>query len=351
MTDDEIIRRGLVRFDRRRRWLTACRIVLTSVAIAGGSALAAALIDRGANLPPVVRSGVLAVLGIELAAGTLIAATLLFRRRFDAVRVARVIEANDAAWAERLSTVVTQAEFPAARRASAELLRVLTRQVAAETRERPPAKLVGPLLVWPGVMAVLLVAIAWAGANSVAALELPQLVSRQFRPYAGVSPVTTTKIAVLPHAMTIPQGEPLTITADVAAAAGPVTIDIGPDLARTRALQMRPEGGDRFTVTLLAVQQDFVYRIHAGDAATDAVSVRVSRMPGVSELMLSVVSSSGELSAPISFDDGVAYVPAGAECELSIHVTEPLSQATIRLGNRDMAMRSDGEGRVLAGQV
>ncbi|MDB5328720.1 MAG: hypothetical protein JWM57_4289 [Phycisphaerales bacterium] len=350
MTERPAITAALQQYDRRRRAVQALRAALFGFAVVGLWVFTAVLWDRWLRLPAAARV-VMAGVTLLLFAGTLFRiGRALWGGQFDVIGSAKSVEAADAAWQERLVTVVSQAALPADRRASTRLNAALADAVADELKDRLPVRCVrlmpsrGLLLLLVAVAAMwlTLVLIPWSGAT--------RLLHRHVLPWADVRPVTTLQIELSPTSAVIPQGESLTVEAQVTGGRVPVILEVGPTLKSLRPVAMLPTYGDRFIATLLSQQADFVYRVSAGDAVTRPVQVRVARRPGVTGQEIDLQLPDGRSIPGVTATDTGLRMPAGTTVQLRFHVTEPLKSAALRSGKMLINARPGTDSRTWSAQ-
>ena len=324
---------GLGRMVTRRRRVAAVRVLLIGVATIGLWLLGAVLIDRCRPTSPGVRRITVIVAG-GIAAWTLWRlGRLLLRRRVDWPAAAATAERLDPAWQERLFTLVTQASLPAERRGSAAMLRATAAAVESELRQRPPAARVTFAAAKPAGVTLAIVLALWLAAFFTPWVDVPRLLARHFRPRAGLPPVTSLRVDVQPHAKSVEQGRNLSITADLEGGDATPKLWAGPDAGHLSAVVMDRSYGRRFTTTLLSLQDDFVYRVTAGDATSGLTAVRVLRRPGVSRLDVTLTPPGGA-AMTIEESDGKLRVTRGTRVAVTFRVTEPIRAATLKIGDR-----------------
>ena len=328
----------------RRRRVAGVQAAVTGAAAVGLWLLGAILIDRWRPTPGGARQMTVAVAAGLTAWTAWRVGRAVLRRRVDLPAAAATAEALDAAWQERLSTLVTQAALPAGRRGSAAMLRATADAVEAELCERPPAARVTFAPVRPAGVLLAAVLALWLAACLVPWVDVPRLLARQFRPRAGLPPVTSLRIDVRPHARTVEQGQNLSITADVDGGDATPQLWTGPDVQHLSPVVMDRSYGRRFTATLLSLQDDFVYRVTAGDARTGPTAVRVLRRPGVSRVDVTLTPPGGA-AVTIDESDGRLEGSRGTRVAVVFRVTEPVRAATLHVGDRTIAAAADADGR------
>jgi hypothetical protein len=342
---DQQIERELRRLAKRRRWLLAIRAAAVGVAACGLWLLIACLIDRFLLTPPALRAASRAAWVLLLLWAVARTAWPLLQRRFDPLQAARWAEAVDPLWGERLSTFVTQTKLPAPDRASVSLMNALRTGLAHDLTRHPPADRVRvtasrPILFLPGVVLLL-----WLVAWLVPALDVSRLVERQLRPWADLPPVTSTRIELASHPATLAQGKSLAVVVDLNQDVTPVLLHVGPDAKRLRPLEMERTYEQRYTLTLPSPQEDFVYRVTAGDATSDLVPVRVLRRPGVSAIDVDLTFAAGRPMQKWRDSDGQIRASAGTNVRLQFRSTEPLRSATVRVGDAAIPAQPDAARR------
>jgi hypothetical protein len=330
---------------RRQRRVAAVQATLVGLAAVGLWGLGAMLIDRWLHVPGGVRRFTRPVALVLLAWTAWRVGRLLWADRFDTMRAARVAERLDPAWQERLSTLATHERLPAERRGSTAMLRALASGVEAELHERPPAARVTSGSLRPPGLALAGVVAAWLVAFAVPSLDAPRLLARQWRPGADLAPATSLRIELQPHAAAVEQGRSLSITADVDGGDESAVLWFGPDARHLSPVPMDRSYGRRFTTTLLALQEDFVYRVSAGDAASGMIAVRVLRRPGVTRLDVTLTPPDGGPAIMLEDSDGRLNLAGGTRVAVVFRVTEPLRSASVRVGDIDTPAVADADGR------
>src|SRR3954451_10900860 len=192
------IRRYLGDFVARSRRIRVARAGLIALALVLAWTLIVAGIDRFLPLPGWARGTLLA--GELLAAAAILAGPLrdALRRRINWIDASQEIERRNHSLGQRLVTVTSQLLAPASYRGSAQILDALVQQVSDEVATARRVQLIDwPALARPAIAAITLT-LATAGLWSLSWFNLPQLIDRQVRPFAGTLPVTTTQIEVTP---------------------------------------------------------------------------------------------------------------------------------------------------------
>ncbi len=325
------IRLFLADFVARRRRLALAKS--SALALAAGLAilLLACMADRLFKLPGAVRA--------VLLVGDLAVVVMILRRPIlDALRghanwieAAGQVEAIDPAFAQRLITVTSQLQSPAAHRGSAGMLAALVAEVSSSAEQRRGSA----LLDWRRIKRSLTLAGCFLAvtlaAMAIPWLQFPQLVARFTRPWANLSPVTSTHLAVLPGSTNIPQGRPLHVAVTAAAIGdGAVQLHVQqPDGWAVSTLES-PDA-EHFIGDLPPLDRDTRYFVTGGDARSETFAVHVLTSPGLNELRARVVYPA-YLKWPtksLVVNDGRLEVPAGSEVSLSIVATEPLADAVL----------------------
>lgn len=347
VTDAEhTIDAALRRLVHKRRRVLATRAAIVGVSVACLWLLAAMVLDRWAHFIVTTRVGAMVVFVSILMATAWRAGRRLLGWRFDAAHAARLAEAGDKAWDERLSTCVTQTHLPPRDRGSFGLNASMATEVAGELTRRPPADRVRLAAARPALSLMATVVVLWLVALVVPTLELPRLAERQLLPWRAALPVTSTRIDLLPHPAAVAQGQSLAIVADLNEDVEAVVMHVGTDANHLKPFPMTRTSGQRYTLTLLAPQEDFVYRVTAGDATAGPVNVRVRRKPGVVALDVTLTFPDGRSPPTLRDTGGDLRVPAGTRVNLSFRASEPLRSATVRVSDETRTARSDAEGRM-----
>jgi hypothetical protein len=341
------IRRYLGDFVARSRRVRVARSGLIALALLLAWTLTVAAIDRFVPLSAWVR-------GMLLAAELFAAATIIFGplreallRRIDWVDASQQIERRNPSLGERLVTVTSQLLAPASYRGSPQILDALVQQVSDEVTASRRVRLTDwPALARPAVAALCL-ALATAGLWSLAWLNLPQLIDRQVRPFAGTLPVTTTQIDVTPSGASVREHEPLQIHASVRrmSDARPPMIHISTDARQWDAMPMTPASEHTYAYTTPPVEQDLRYYVTAGDATTTIFSARVLRRPAVAEFRIRYTYPAYTGRAPLSVrnTDGLIEAPQKSEAVVSVVATEPLASASLTIDGKPVEMTATTE--------
>jgi len=321
------------RFVWRRRRLRAAGAACVGGALVLAWLLAGGLVDRVARLGSAPRLAMLVALLLILAGSFMRVVMLLIDRRFNRQIAARQIESMDGDLAERLMTVITQAELPAAQRGSAGLTAVLADEVTLHLHRAPPDQRLTWRFVRPAVVLLTLLVLIAIGLYFVPSLGLPRLIARQLFPLADLPPVTTTRIDVVTGSVDLPQGQALAVVADIAGSEGPVTLLIGSDDNQLQPIAAARVFGGRYSATVKSIDSDQIYRVQAGDATSKAFHVRVMRRPGVVRLGLTMIFPDYFKRGPIEIarSDGKIEAVRGTRVHATIVGTESLRQATAAL--------------------
>ncbi|HEY7116347.1 MAG TPA: hypothetical protein VH475_07170 [Tepidisphaeraceae bacterium] len=326
--------------------MRVARGALVALAFALAWTLIVAAIDRLLALPPWFRCLLLVVEAGGVAA--ILAGPLrdAIRRRVDWVEASEALERRNAALEQRLVTVTSQLLAPASYRGSPRMLDAIAGQVADNLAAQPRSSWAD----WRGVLrpafAAVCLLVATAGLWGASWLDLPRLVARQARPFAGLPPVTTTQIDLTPAGATVREREPLVVKATVRHLGDgtmPTIFVRGTGDADWDASPMIPVSGDAaaYTFNLGAMEQDQRFYVKAGDATTPTYDLRVLRRPGVAEFRIRYTYPTYTGRAPLSLHntDGLIEAPQGTQALVAVVATEPLASAWIRIGGGNGAQR------------
>lgn len=338
------IREYLAVFAARRQRLSLLKAGGSAIAFALVWILAWCVVDRLAALPTWIRLTLLCggVLGVLVILAWPL--WLIVRRRKDWVDAAEAVERQSPVFSERLETITSQLLSHPHYRGSPALLAHLQSEVAAEVSRNPreearrliPARLV--VRPWMGVGALLLII---ACLLPVRWLNLPMLMGRLARPWAGFAPVTTTLLTVTPGDVDIPQGQTLEVRV-VAKHLGDglVSIYMSDGDAAWSRLAMTPLGEGRFDFKLSDVTRDARYYVTGGDAKSPIHQVRVQRTPGISSFRIRYTYPEymGRPPLVVTNTDGLVEAPVKSQALVAVTSTEPLSSATLSVGGVQVPM-------------
>ncbi len=240
------------------------------------------------------------------------------------------IEARDAGFGGGLETSISQWLAPVAHRASPALVQRITADATQAAESRNPASLLPavtaarPLLI--GFAAVLVtVALCF-----VSWLDMPRLLDRELMPWRGTTPVTTTRIHVLPGSTQVIQGNPLPITAKIERLGDsqPVLRWRGQDSLWSNSVMTASAG--EYAYTLPALANAIQYEVQAGDAVSARFDVRVINRPAVDEFHVHYIFPgwTGSPPADLTNATGIVEAPVGTHATVTVYATEPLQSAT-----------------------
>jgi hypothetical protein len=328
------VARLLSRYVFRRRIVSLISALGVGCAVFLTIVLVAVLLDRLFAFPRPVRIAELTA-AIAVLIAILIRPLVRLTWRFDTVDAAIAIESSTSIFDQRLVTVVSHA---ASNSMAAQLngeVESLARQPGAQPRLslRPLVRPVAAALVM-----ILVIASLW----SIPRLGLPRLLSRLFHPLTDISPVTATRLAVLPGNTAVIDGRPLTITADVQSKMlDEPTLHLSDDGRTWTPWPMfRDEQSDasKFGYTLPAVDHDWRYFVTAGDATSAVFTVSILRPPTVAEFRIHG-QPPGYLHQPASnftSTDGQIELSQGSQVTVEFVCTEPVRQLQLKSPARQL---------------
>lgn len=303
-------------------------------------AILCCIVDRFARLPATARAALLAI-GVAASLCLVVRAALLSRRRPNWVAVAIAAERVNPRFAQKLVTITSQSLARADQRGSDQILARLIDDVLAGIRSKEPTRAPGVGAAIAPWLAVLVSSIFIAAGLGVSSLHGSQLAVRFFQPFAGIPPVTTTQLRVLPGDANVVQSQPLNIRVEAVN-----TGDATPNLLLQSGgeswttLPMTSNGDGSFVATVASVDRDQRYCVACGDARSADYKIRVLRQPAVARFDLLYEYPPYTRLPPGSFhnDDGRIEAPVGTRVTVTITATEPLRQAALVANGERMAM-------------
>ncbi len=325
----------MAEFVRRRRRLRATGVCCLAVTAAIVWLLISSVIDRFLALSPNARLLALCGLGLLMLLAALRIARLIFSTKFDRLIAAAQIESMTPSLRDRLLTVVTQQDLPAAQRGSAQLTQLLTGDVTELLAHRRPEKLITNRYIAPAITLLVLVCVITIGLAFIPWLGLPKLLARQVMPLADIPPVTTTHIEIVTGSVSLPQGQSVAIVADITRGEGDATLLVGPDENSLQPVTMSQTFADRFAVTLPGVERDLIYRVRAGDAVSKTYQIRTLTRPALAKLRFSFTFPEYLARKPLEVDseDGRIEAVRGTKVSLRLQATEALKDAALKVGS------------------
>jgi hypothetical protein len=336
------IDRYLSRFAARRAVQRIVRAAGRAVLLALAWVAVWCALDRLFGLPPTVRLvGLLANVACVL---TLLARPALAPlRRPDPTRLALDIERRHPRLGQRLATVTSRALGPQRYLGSRELFAALSDELARQVRDEDPAAILPwwpNLRPWAASLAVLALLVplslpSWVGA--------PTLLRRYAAPLANIPAVTTTRLAVQPGDVALPQGD----TLRVRVVARRLPVDAPPPVLHVRSAggawferPMSPLSSSAFEARLPNVTRDLRYFVTGGDATTPVRTVTVLPKPAVQRFRIAYAYPPYTDVPPRQVDSasGRIEAPAGTEVTLTVEATQPLRLAVMAIGGQVLRM-------------
>jgi hypothetical protein len=324
------IRRFVLR-TRRLAVLQACGAGLAFVLI---WTLLWALVDRLHPLPVWFRC---ALLAIDIAAFI----TLLARPLRAAIqssvpwqRAAAAIEARDPRLGGALQTAVSQSLLPEPQRGSSVLIEQIVAQTTLAVAAIDAGALVSiraalrPAMIAASALLLMLIMLSspW--------LNLPRLLERQWLPFAGAAPVTTTRLFISPGATQVIEGEALNIfvRAERLGDSQPLLQWRGEDPVFSSAL-MSPEPGG-YGYRFDAVNRPMSYRVRGGDATSPLFPVGVIPRPTIKQVTVSYTYPSWSELAPTKPTDLKPELqgPVGTVASITLAASEKIGRLTAWIG-------------------
>lgn len=341
------IARYLAALSLRRRKLSRLRGLGLALAVAVVGALVACLLDRIFRLPGALR---LVILSLHVGAVVSILVRALWRwyaGADDPVETSRLAERLDPTLpSQLLSTATSRVVGREADRGSADMLAAIVADANAAIADRDPVPLlptrlaIAPWLVAAGTFAIAagLVASSW--------LSLPRLAARYALPLADISPVTTTRLSVLPGSAGVPQNEPLivNVTAERLSPGAPAPrLHVSFDGGTTWSRYPLAVGDSGYVYRFDSLGQDARYFVTGGDATSPTFDLRVLRKPLVDEFRVRYVYPKYTGRPPLTVTNRTGLIEAltGTEATVTIVASEPLDGAALDLfeGGKDKPPR------------
>ena len=295
-------------------------------------------VDRLLHLPSSARL-ILLVLGLLVLLLALRPLRLLLQP-VDWVEIAEQIEGLHPNFQQRLITVTSRVLGESSYQGSNEILCHLLTEVANQTaqeRGKTPRRWRAAIEPWAAatVMACAMMLLALSPG-----MDLPRLMGRFFKPLAGLSPVTTTRIDVRPGNLDVNSAEPVKIQVNVQHL-GPSSVWLHLEQpggwSRTT---MNSDAEGRYSLTLSSVDQDLRYFVTAGDATSRQYLLRVRRVPAVAQFRIrySYPSYTGHAPFTVTNGTGLIEAPVGTEARIIVTATEPLKSATLTVAGNAIEM-------------
>jgi hypothetical protein len=343
------IRRYIGAFVWRRRWVALLRAVGWAIAFAGAWLILSIVCDRLFHLNRGIRAALLAanLVGILILVWRPVAR--LFHRRIDWTAAAAQVEARAAHHGQRLQTLTSQMLADPAYRGSEQLLGSIRGDLLPGLRRGGAARL-APLRAaggsWGAAVAVIVIFLAMA---QIFWLQMPRLLARAIEPWAPWPPVTTTMLWVQPGDAEIRAGSDLTISVRAARLGeDPPMLWISSDDGRAWQGQPMAAASVGFDLTLGNVQNDLQYFVEGGDARSDRFAIHVLRPPAVTQFRVQYVYPAYTAKPPLSVTntDGLIEAPVGSTATIEAVCTEPLTAATLVVGDRPIAMSATSQPNI-----
>jgi hypothetical protein len=350
----DVLIRPLRRVAARRWWLVAATGLLQLFIVACTVVLATALVlGTFSELTVTSRIALSA-----FAWATLIISLLTFLKPAFARRplsaVAREVESTLNDRRELLSSAVelcatTEADADARFAGSPELVAHVVRQAESAARDVDPRRLVPMKGLGRWSMALFLVLLCWA--VLIPSMPVPLLRGLYLlrRPWRGDVPAALAAVSVAPGDVTIAEGDPLQFTVAIGQRLRNKPAVPGAQLVaryaggQTQTLDMNRSGPRSFQLEMQRLVAGFTYRIISDDGSSPWYSVKVMPRPALASVDVHYsypkYTKLPEKDEPRK--DGTIDALVGAEANITIHATQPLSgRSRLIFGEKTAEQRS-----------
>ncbi|MCB1225524.1 MAG: hypothetical protein KDK99_06915 [Verrucomicrobiales bacterium] len=339
-------------FRSRRRRLLLGRALLVFLLAALAAILGLALLDRLRWIPDSVRPW----LTLGLYAGAFFYAwrhsIRLIREARDDEGAARLLEHAAPDLRERLLPAVELARPSSHPDAdSPEFRATLQDQVALEVQHIPWSTALPTRSLRPPFFRLLLLALAIAALSFIPQLHLPGFLARASLPFVAIERPASVRIHILtpePASTLAPFVSEQTIAAEITGRLGsrPVYLETREPAGTLRRHEMRLTQTERFEGSVPVGQTDVEYRIRAADGLTAWHLLTARARPAVVtfEKVITPPAYTGAPARTLSEPQGDIEALEGATVSLRLHLSEPVTRASIQLNPTDATPPAAIEG-------